>query len=107
MFKRQIRLLILSLSVLALALPMSAQAYKRCGDGCGKGGGVIYNETDGMYYNVPSKCRGMVYRSVDNRLVPVGKMHKTVVGVRCEMRAGHWWGYTWFPESKECWYMVR
>lgn len=105
-----IRLIVLSLAMCALTLPLAAEAGKCRG---GKSG-VIYNQTDGKYYSVPGKCPGMVYRTVDGRMLPVGKMYcgkkhcKTIVtGVSCQMRPGHWWGYTWYPSSNECWYTVR
>ena len=105
---------VICLSVALLAMPYAAEA--RCKSHCGYcKGGVIYNETSGKFNYVSSNRSGMVYRSVDGRFIPVGKMgsryskscHNPVVGVRCQTRPGYWWGYTWFAPSNECWYIVR
>jgi hypothetical protein len=116
--KQSLKLLILSLAVTSLALPMSALAK------CGKHhwgynaswkGGMIYNENDGKYYNIPSSHKNMVYRSVDGHNISVSpywscnKSHgcKKIVSVRCETRPAYWWVQTWMPESKACYYIVR
>lgn len=120
--RRHLRVLAICVSLSLIALPYAAEAkcgMKRatmssCMSGCK--GGMIYNENTGMYQSLCSKCRGMVYRSVDGKYIPVGKMASRyckkdcshmVVGVKCQTKPGYWWGYTWFGPSNECWYMVR
>ncbi len=112
--RKHLRLLILTLAVTSLALPVAALAH--CKKSCMGKSGVVYNETDGRYYPVPSAKRNMVYRVVDGRYVPVrtyssycAKHHscKTMVSVRCQTRPGYWWQTTWMPTSQECYYMVR
>lgn len=115
--KQHLRLLVLFLAVGALALPAVSQACggkKKCG-GCYRGG-MIYNQTDGRYYSVPSGKSNMVYRSVDGQLIPVGKYgynsckrhhYRYVSGVRCQATPGWWWNTTWMPAGQECWYTIR
>lgn len=100
--KHQLRLLITILAVSSIALPGAAMAHKKCCSYMGKGG-VIYNETDGMYYRVPSTKCGYVYRAVDLKYVKVAK--KGMVGVTCQMQPGFWWGSTWYAPHNECWYV--
>lgn len=115
--RRYFRVLVVCLSLSLIALPYAAEAKckRACGYGCK--GGMIYNENTGMYNYVPSNSRGMVYRSVDGKYIPVGKMasrcckkhgcSNVVVGVSCHTKPGYWWGYTWFAPSNECNYIVR
>jgi hypothetical protein len=101
--KQHLRLLVLSLSLVAIALPASASAGHKWG--CKNKGGMMFNENDGMYYRVPGKS-GMVYRGVDNKLIPVAS-YKHVTGVKCEPRDGYWWSTHWMAPSQQCYYIVR
>jgi hypothetical protein len=121
--KHQLRLLVTILAVGSLAMPVTTLAGKHCGmkksssncsSCCGRGG-IMYNQYDGKYYNVPG-CKGSyVYRAVDLSYVKVakygthcscktGKCHKHMVSVSCQDRPGYWWGSTWMAPSQECWY---
>lgn len=118
--KHQLRLLVTILAVGSLALPVAAQAGKKCGmktsySTCCARGGIIYNQTDGKYYRVPSAKCNYVYRAVDLNYVKVakygtycscktGKCYKHMVSVSCQDRPGYWWGTTWMAPSQECWY---
>lgn len=121
----RIGLLAIFLALASFALPsVSLASHCRCGYGYGTG--VIYNSKDCKYYPVPSGSPGVVYRAVDDKLIPVGKYgrcchyyrhhHKhyyhchtpRVTRVVCTVRPAHWDGFMeWQPCSSYCFYYVK
>lgn len=104
---RQFRFILMFLGVAALALPVASQAH--CKRSCGYSTGVVFNQTDGMYYSVPGTRGRTVYRVVDYKYVPVATYrkgcYKHMVNVRCQQTPGWWWGYTWMSPGMECYYV--
>ena len=103
------------------AIPVAAQAGHWCYGGCGYGGGgIIYNQTDGRWYHIPTTSnRNIVYRVVDDKYVPVAKYgyychryhhHRYScyrhVAVVCTCRPAHWFVGVWYPDSTECYYKL-
>lgn len=104
---RQFRYILMFAATVALAMPVASQAGGSCKRYCG-GTGVVYNQTDGMYYPVPGTKGRTVYRVVDNKFIPVaayGKGCKKMVHVACQQRGGWWWNTTWMAPSMECYYV--
>lgn len=105
---RQFRFILMFTAAVALAMPVASQAcHKRtCG---GYSTGVVFNQTDGMYYPVPGTRGRTVYRVVDYKYVPVATYrkgcYKHMVNVRCQQTPGWWWGYTWMSPGMECYYV--
>lgn len=103
--KSKFRTILMVLAVATLAMPIASQA------GCHKsscgGTGMIFNETDGMYYPLPGTKSKTIYRAVDYKYIPVAtyKGCAKSVHVRCEQRGGWWWNTTWMSPSMECYYV--
>jgi len=112
--KLRVGFIALFLALSSMMLPGIAQAYCR---GC-VGTGVIYNSTTGHYVPVEGKP-GMVYRSVDGKLIPVAygychhRLHHHRLAcyhcmprVTCTVRPAHWEGFMdWKSDSNVCFYV--
>lgn len=102
---RQFRFILMFAAAVALAMPIASQACGGKKRYCG-GTGIVYNETDGMYYPAAGSKSRTVYRIVDDKYIPVATYGKgRMVNVACQHRGGWWWNTTWMAPSMNCYYV--